>query len=291
MIRRSGYTAPAGAYTIQERYGLWLCKDFIPIQKKNEWITQKGSEYTRFHAFLNCQDLRLTANRGSVDNTASEIIEDIRKAVIRIYEDIIKGNDWLTLEWLENEAVSFNTIQKEKADFEWRLKRLQSRKIADYKGIRLVEPTQENGVFSMFMQLKAIEPDMFPFTIIDYDTHVGIDVIAKAKDDIPIKSSKLFYVEFKNYLKKEFNHSFENLHSIVCWDVDTRIIKNGDEVSDISQQRRTLKIIPPTDNNDYTRYFLDDIRSNRKIEVIVLKRYLEEFAGIIFRARTEHDSC
>ena len=55
MIRRSGYSAPSGAYTIQERYGLWLCKDYIPIQKKNEWITQKGSEYTRFHAFINAK--------------------------------------------------------------------------------------------------------------------------------------------------------------------------------------------------------------------------------------------
>lgn len=61
MIRRSGYNAPIGAYTVQERYGLWLCKDFIPIQRKNEWITTKGSEYTKFHAFINCQDLRLTA--------------------------------------------------------------------------------------------------------------------------------------------------------------------------------------------------------------------------------------
>lgn len=34
MVRRSGYNAPVGAYTIQERYGLWLCKDFMPIQRK-----------------------------------------------------------------------------------------------------------------------------------------------------------------------------------------------------------------------------------------------------------------
>lgn len=45
----------------------------------------------------------------------------------------------------------------------------------------------------------------FHLSIIDYDTHSGIDVIVKAKDDIPIKSSKLYYVEFKNYLTKNFN--------------------------------------------------------------------------------------
>lgn len=290
MIRRSGYSAPAGAYTVQDRYGLWMCKDYIPIQRKNEWITQKGSEYTRFHAFFNCQEFRLTANRSSVDNTPSEIMEDIHNIVSKIYEDIIQSDDWRNLEWLESEAVSHNSVQKEKKDFEWRINRISGAKIADYKGIRLVEPTQENGVFSMFMQLKAIEPDIFPFTIIDYDTHVGIDVIVKAQDTIPIKTSKLFYVEFKNYLKKEFNHSFENLHSIICWDIDTKIIKHGDEVSDIAQQKRVLKIVPPAFVGDYTRYFLDNIRSERKIEIFVLKQYLEEKMGIVFKARTEKDT-
>ena len=63
MLRRPGYVAPKEAYTIQERYGLWLCKDFIPVQRKNEWITYKGTEYTKFHAFFNCQHFNLTANR------------------------------------------------------------------------------------------------------------------------------------------------------------------------------------------------------------------------------------
>ena len=289
MIRRSGYSAPTGAYTIQERYGIWMCKDYIPIQRKNEWITQKGSEYTRFHAFFNCQDFRLTANRSSVDNTPSEIMEDIKKAVSNIYEEIIQSDDWRTLEWLETEAVSYNSVQKEKKDFEWRVKRIATAKIADYKGIRLVEPTQENGVFSLFMQLKSVDSSIFPFSIVDYDTHVGIDVIVKAQDEIPIISSKLYYVEFKNYLKKEFNHSFENLHSIICWDIDPKIIKHGDEVTDISQNKRTLRIIPPAYDGDRTRYYLDNIRSDRKIEIIVLKQYLEEVANIIFKPRTEKD--
>lgn len=289
MIRHSGYSAPAGAYTVQERYGLWVCKDFIPIQRKNEWITQKGSEYTRFHAFFNCQDFRLTANRSSVDNTPSEIMDDIKKAVSKIYEEIIQSDDWRTLDWLESEASAYCSVQKEKKDFQWRINRINTAKIADYKGIRLVEPTQENGVFSIFMQLKSIDSSIFPFTIVDYDTHVGIDVIVKDQDDIPIKSSKLYYVEFKNYLKRDFNHSFENLHSIICWDIDPQIIKHGDEVTDIAQKKRTLKIVRPEYKGDRTRYYLDNIRSERKIEVFVLKQYLEEVAGISFKVRTEED--
>lgn len=57
MIRRPEHTPPEDVYSIQERYGLWLCKDYMPIQRKNEWITKKGSEYTKFHAFINCQEL------------------------------------------------------------------------------------------------------------------------------------------------------------------------------------------------------------------------------------------
>ena len=61
MLRRRGLTPGPGSYQVQERYGLWLTKDYIPIQRKNEWVTSRGSEFTKFHAFLNCQALRLTA--------------------------------------------------------------------------------------------------------------------------------------------------------------------------------------------------------------------------------------
>jgi hypothetical protein len=106
MLRRQAYNAPDGAYTVQERYGLWLCKDFIPIQRKNEWITTRGSEFTKLHAFLNCQALKLTANRGSVENTPAEILQDVEQVVRRIYQEIIESEEWLQMTYLEEEAES-----------------------------------------------------------------------------------------------------------------------------------------------------------------------------------------
>lgn len=114
MIRRPGYSAPEGAYTVQDRYGVWLCKDYMAIQRKNEWITSKGSEYTKLHAFVNCQGLRLTANRGSIENTPSEILADLRDAVREIYDEIIQSDDWSNLEWLESEVDTYNTVTREK---------------------------------------------------------------------------------------------------------------------------------------------------------------------------------
>jgi hypothetical protein len=78
-----------------------------------------------------------------------------------------------------------------------------------------------------------MKEDLFPFFIIDYDTHDGIDVIAKGDKHTPIASTKLFYVEFKRTLSKGFNHSFENLHSFVCWDTE---IKDDDILKDINSE-------------------------------------------------------
>lgn len=283
MLRRRGYSAPEGAYTIQERYGLWICKDHMPIQRKNEWITHKGSEYTKFHAFINCQDLRLTANRGSVDNTPTEILQDIGDEVRKIYDDIVKGDEWTSMEWLEDEASSYQTTEKEKKNFNWRIKKINRANVAEYKGINLVEPERESGVFSIFIMLYQIENNLFPFCVVDYDTHDGIDVIAKGDNNTPIASAKLFYVEFKRTLSKGFNHSFENLHSVVCWDTD---IKHDDILKDINNEERKMQIVSPENNSDYTRYFLDNPKKAHKIEVFCLKSYLKEKLGIEFRPRT-----
>ena len=283
MLRRPGYSAPTGSYTIQERYGLWLCKDFIPIQRKNEWITFKGAEYTKFHAFFNCQSLRLTANRGSIENTPSEVLQDIHYEVRKIYDEIVKGDEWTAMEWLEDEASAYQTTEKEKKNFQWRIKKVNRANVAIYKGITLVEPEKESGVHSIFLQLSLLNDALFPFQVIDYDTHEGIDVIVKGDKNTPISSSKLFYVEFKRTLERGFNHSFENLHSLVCWETD---IKHDDILSDINSEERKMQIISPSNDSDYTRYFLDNPNKAHKIEVYVLKQYLKEKLNIDFKPRT-----
>lgn len=284
MIRRPGYVAPEGAYSIRERYGLWLCKDHIPIQRENEWITTKGNEFTRFHAFVNCQGLQLTANRGSVNNTPSAIIQDLKGVVRKIYEDITSQNDWQDLAWLEDEAVGYKTREKEKKLFDLRIKRIKRANVAKYKETTFVEPERESGVYSIVLLLSQIEKDLFPFCIVDYDTHEGIDVIAKGDNTTPLASAKVFYVEFKRNLSKDFNHSFENLHSIVCWDTD---IKHDESVKDLGGEERKMKIqqMDSSRDGDYTHYYLDAASSAHKIEVFVLKDYLKEKLGMDFRPR------
>jgi len=188
------------------------------------------------------------------------------------------------MDWLEEEAVAYQSIEKETNNFKWRRKKINRANVADYNGTPLVEPERESGVFSLFLILSNIEKDMFPFQIIDYDTHEGIDVIAKGDRTTPISSAKIFYVEFKRNLTSIFNHSFENVHSIVCWDTE---IKHDETVKDIRGKGWKLQIIQPANVNDYTRYFLYNERNPRAVEVFVLKYYLKEKYNIDFKPRTK----
>ena len=283
MLRRRGYSAPEGAYLVQERYGLWLCKDFIPIQRKNEWITTKGSEYTKLHAFVNCQHLHLTANRGSADNTPAEYLQALEGEVRKLYEEIIAGDTWHDMRWLESEADAFRTERLEKAEFKRRTQKIKRAKVAEVGGYELVAPERESGVYALLLQLSILRPELFPFTMLDYDTHAGLDVLVKGDDTTPIHQSKLFYVELKYYLTKDFNHSFENLHSIVCW--NTNMVKD-DVVRDVGKKERKLAIAVPRAEGERTRYYLDDPRSAHRIEVYVLEVLLKEVLRLEFRPRS-----
>ena len=297
MIRRKKLKPKPGAYTVQERYGLWICKDYIPVQRKNDWIVEKGSEFTKFHAFINCQALKLTANRGSIENTESYILEALHKKAGEIYNRVYKETALPDLDMLDREVNAIYTVEKEARDFDRRTKFIDKSRVADYKGIKLFEPRQEIGVYTLFMQLSQIEPNLFPFTILDYDTKSGIDAIVIKNEDInkPLRDCGKLYVEFKNILDRRFNHSFSKLQSIVCWDLAKKrsedSLSDGDEVLDITldnAKKRILHVVKPSEENklDYTRYFLDNESLAEKIEVFVLKTYLKEKLGIEFKPRT-----
>ncbi|MFH0733592.1 MAG: ATP-binding protein [bacterium] len=286
MIRRQRKQRIVGDYIVQDRYGLWLCKDFIPVQRRNEWIVSKGSEFTKFHGFINCQALKLTANRGSVENTSSEIMKDIEDIIRDLYDEIRESEDWDNISYLEAEAVGAKTINMEINEFKKRTENANKTNISMYKDVELIEPKSESGVFSLFIQISTLCPELFTFRVVDYNTYQGIDIIAVSKNDLEIKQAKKFYVEFKYKLTNiDFNHSFENTHSIVCWDTE---LKYDDEIKDIATKSRIMRITNPKNQNEYTKYFLDSDESQMKIEVFVLKQYLKEKLNISFTPRAKN---
>lgn len=272
-----------GKYKVSDRYGIWLCKDFIPIQRVNEWITSFGqgsNSYVMLHGFVNCQEFRLTANRGTIANTNIEIIEalklEIQEMLKEIDEDLYKKELYTLKQW----QFEAKTLRIEEIEFERRKKNIRQKKVLSIGSLNILEPKNESELFSVFNSIYALHPDRFEFEPLDYNTNIGIDIIARNKSTQRIADCEFWYVELKHMLSaKGFNHSFKNLRWILCWDF-TKDIKDGTEItSDVDNETRRIKI-----GNDKGKkvYFLENDSSSIRIKVVRLKEFLETEMNLIF---------
>ena len=89
LLSKRGRARNELTHTDSERYGLWVCKGGVPVEKVDDWIEGgKGSgSYTYMQAFIDCDDFQLTANRGSIQNSEIEKIEIIKAQLNTILND------------------------------------------------------------------------------------------------------------------------------------------------------------------------------------------------------------
>lgn len=283
MIRGRGKSAEYGMYKVEERYGLYACKDHIPIDRMNEWISLGQTEWTKYHAFVNCDQFRLTANRGDITNTPRPLFEAIGETVRDLFENEIRN----TPEFGEYEDEAqleeqYRDKAQEREDFKRRQKLALQKKVCELEDRQLLEPRQESGVVALFHQVSTLRPGLFPFRIVDYDTKRGYDALAAAGVVKDLSKDSLFFVEFKNKLGTDFNHSFSLLTAIVCWEC---LVNDGAEVTDLQNKKRQLRVTSPSAAGEHTVYMLVDPAAHHNIEVFVLKEYLEERLGLVFKPR------
>lgn len=263
-------------YTVSDRYGLYLCKDYIPVQRRNEDFAER-SEWTKWHAFVNCQSFDLTANRATVDNTSKKLMQKIIETAQNvIVNDIIGTEDYLKFA----ERVKIEAGRR-KAELERKkaLRRIKSAKeklkftINKYgKSLEFLEPRTEQGVIWLLGQIMAIWPDTFDFKVIDLDSHFGFDLLVEQPHFITASPDHRF-IECKYKVGiEEFNHSYDFLHKIVCWET---ALADGEELEDVQHKNAVFQFYPKNDHTPFRRHYLD-CGTQTKIEVIVLKRLLED---------------
>jgi hypothetical protein len=274
-----------GQYRVGDRYGLWLCKDHIPIQRVNDWIPGFGTgsnAYTLLHGFINCQHLKLTANRGSIANTEPEILDELKIASSKLVQEVDaelgKNGIYTLLDWQTEER----TLSQEKADFESRSKSISRRKISHYKGHTLLEPRNESELFGLFMRIYALEPQLFSFEPLDYNTSRGIDVIARNKAGKNGAEADLWYVELKYLLKTNLNHGFKHLRWILCWDFDKAIDSNSEFGSTV-QENDIRKLESGKSKEGEVLYFLSSPTSAVKVQVIRFQEFLKHTLNLEFK--------
>jgi hypothetical protein len=284
QLRERG-RAQSGTYRVLDRYGLWLCKDYIPIERANEWLSSFGggsNAFTILHAFVNCQALRLTANRGTIANTDPKILEELKNEVLAIVDkldDELQNNGLYTLRsWQQEER----TLEQEKSEFTRRVKKLKVRNVAELQGRTLLEPNNESELFGLLTTLIAIDPKLFEFEPLDYNTTKGIDLIVHDKRQV-LTEHNLGYLELKHFLSTNFNHAFQYLKWIVCWELG-RNVSVGSRFEGISdadvRELRSAK-----DDKGLNIYWLDAPKAPNKIHVICLKEFLETKVGLKFSSK------
>lgn len=266
-----------GSYKVSDRYGIWLCKDYIPIQRVNEWVTGFGTgsnSVVMLHGFVNCQKLKLTANRGSIANTDPLITNEIQKEVSKILEEIdidLYKNNINTLKQWQLEA---RTESVENAAFARRKELITQKNYFTINGRTFLEPRNEAELYGLFMSLYTLHPEHFDFEPLDYDESIGVDLVARNKTNNKIADCEYWYVELKYLLgAREFNHSFKNIRVIVCWDIFSKI-KDGSLIkTSVDDDVREFQI---RDDNGKKVYYLDSKSSPIKIRVISIKQYITE---------------
>ena len=176
------------------------------------------------------------------------------------------------------------TREQERTEFERRKKFVLKRPIAKLGERLIVEPASEAEVFGLFVNLYCLHPGLFDFEPVDYNTKLGIDMIAKNKNDTSVTEQDYWYVEFKNLLDPKFNHAFRHVRFIVCWDFGRGVDAGTTEFRGVEEDDVRKMSVARMDGK--TSYFLDNpYRRSHKIEVIRLKEFLKERLKIEFAPR------
>ena len=263
-----------GMYTVQQKYGLILCKRYIPIQQSNEWIVGKGS-YTKYHAFINYDDFSLTSNRSSINNTNPNTIKKIKDKLNEILDELQKKKEFKEISDLQTAAGNERSAASEDAEFAQRLKKSKTRKSLMLGNVRYYEPIYEGEAALLFDGILQTFPESVNFEILDYNTHDGVDFLTRSQPDIPLENDNtLGFTELKHNLEKQrLNHSFLKLRNIVIY--DAKGIKTGNTLVDLSG--KMLQFQKKADG-----WILADFQGEvgHSIKVFVMKDFLES-KGIV----------
>ena len=295
MLTRPGRPPEQWHYTVADRYGLYICRDYIPLppsQRENDWVAEK-SEWTLYHAFVNGQDFELTANRGSIGNTDRYFLTKVRETVEKLFKAQIRTSEEYRayeeeIDLTKQRGAVDTKEEDEKNDVDKRYYHVRKKHLAQYQppkrpSVTLVEPRQEVEVLMLFSIVKALKPDLFEFDILDYSTSRGIDALCALEPPHGgLQKGNLRYVEFKRALTHEFrDHTFARLAAVVCWECN---LENGAKVHDFAGKERTLQITK-TANETIYMLLAPPVLPAPHIKVYVLKDYLKERLGISFKTR------
>lgn len=288
LLSKRGKARTEMMHTDGERYGLWVCKGGVPVEKVDDWIEGgKGTgTYTYMQAFIDCEDFQLTANRGSIKNSDIEKIDIVKRELNHILNDNkIKAlmNERADMEMLEKQILSIDGDIK---DLTERKKTANNRnKIVLPNGIILQEPTKNKSGYSesetmvLLINIMAQYPSLFTFKLLDYNTTKGIDFVVEVNGEAK-------YIELKGTLGKKMNHPFRCIDKFICYQTELEIDDVVTDIEDfetklfVNKQDKFSSYDEQYKNKTYKSYRLRPNSAQIKdMEIICLKEILTDIIG------------
>lgn len=278
--REAQWQGHRGIYGFEQRFGLWLCRDFIPVAQRNDLLrealdsafeseVQYGFGNLRnWKVFVNLQNFRLTANRNEVSKQKSlEVqVRDALESVIVRARKHKSFRDWIRR---LKSARTERKKNREIAQIDQRLEAIEKwiRKSPKPDGIDPIDVeglTELGRDHSLLLKEPRSEQELFyvygllsgrfemPIHIIGYNASEGVDAIGKLRVPTLIASRRPHVrVEFKLEVaaNNPIHHFFDAIDVIVCW----RVGKGGDIYEETSagigklRKRKSYSLSPAID--------------------------------------------
>ena len=218
--------------------GLWLCKDFIRIERDNTILEDVfgGQYYYRsVLLFANCQALDLTANRNDIRKDQEEydlavagikdICDQIRQdQFVKSYFAAKKRNDEAEKRRKDEEQARRDKERREaakKASREKRLNRYRARPTLESPNIEnapIKEPCNEAETALLLQAMISSRHPGIDFVVGDYNTHSGVDMIIEITDK-DVESIKFAELVFSLDKLFAWRHPPDGYHVVVCYEL------------------------------------------------------------------------
>jgi hypothetical protein len=212
--------------------GLWLCKDYIKIERNNDILEKAfgGQYYYRsFLIFVNCQQFDLTANRNDIRRDQEEYDLVVKRAIefckeawgsdgTRLYFEANKAEEQRHADDVKHKNETERKQEAEERRKE-RINRFKGRPMLsapNVVGAPVKEPESEAETALLLQAMISSGHPGIDFVIGDYNTTFGVDMVVE-QEDKAIPSLK--WVEIVSSLDRLFQwpHPPEGYHSVVCY--------------------------------------------------------------------------
>ncbi|MFL5763898.1 MAG: ATP-binding protein [Bacteroidia bacterium] len=212
--------------------GLWLCKDFIKIERDNEILDSIfGGEYyyRNFFILANCQQFDLTANRNNIRKNTEEYdvaIEEIKAFIKKEFKESDTWKAFFEAKKVEKDRDDRAKLEKK---IEERINQLEEtinnyQKRPDLKtthpNLIIKEPRNEAETVLLLQSMISAGHPGIDFKIGGYNATYGTDLIIE-KSTKGTKRIEWMEAVFSLDRLFKWSHPSQSFHGIICWEIGT----------------------------------------------------------------------